>query len=129
MAQTIEQHLLNKLKLEHFLLLEHFSEKVRNGRGDIIAVLDRGYRVIKASSLFYEKGWVDEQNQLVNDNTTLSVEQPYKWKLEESSEGWAFESIPYYVQGALIGFIIYATPPIKSLSKRTKNVTKYSFQV
>ncbi|MBS4210458.1 sigma-54-dependent Fis family transcriptional regulator [Bacillus sp. FJAT-50079] len=128
MAQTIEQHLLNKLKLEHFLLLEHFSERIRKGRGDIIAVLDRGHKVIKASSLFYENDWVNEKNQLVilND-TALAVEQPYKWKSEERSGDWVFESIPFYVQKSLIGFIVYAISPIKSLTNRTRNVTKYSF--
>ncbi|WP_336867245.1 sigma-54-dependent Fis family transcriptional regulator [Peribacillus frigoritolerans] len=118
-TQTIEEKLLSRLKFEHFLLLEHYIETTRKNPSKIVAVLDRGHQVIKASTQWYDKGWIDYNNRLINSLSDCSGTEGMK-------DGWIFESVPFYHQGFPIGFMIHAISKVKPLNK-TRFSTKYSF--
>ncbi|OES44708.1 hypothetical protein BA724_05360 [Domibacillus iocasae] len=118
---------MNHLKFEQFVLLDHYIETTCKNPGRIVAVLDRGYQVIKASPLFYENGWVGQDNRLIDlDNTALSLDAQYKWEAEKGEGGWTFEFIPYLHQGYPIGAVVHALSPIKA-SQNTGNFTKHNF--
>jgi transcriptional regulator of acetoin/glycerol metabolism len=126
-AQIIEEKLLNHLKFEHFILLEHYIEATSKNSGKILAVLDRGYQVVKASSLFYDNGWIDKNNRLIDlDKAVLSLDNKYRWEVEKRNGRWTFELTPYFYQGYLIGTVVHAISPIK-VSNDTGNFTKHSF--
>ncbi|MGG1484093.1 sigma 54-interacting transcriptional regulator [Peribacillus castrilensis] len=118
-TQTIEEKLQSQLKFEHFLLLEHYIETTRKSPSKIVAVLDHGHQVIKASTPWYDKGWIDYNNRLINSLSVCSGTEGMK-------DGWIFESAPLYHQGFPIGFMIHAISKVKPLNK-TGFSTKYSF--
>ncbi|WP_078429393.1 sigma-54-dependent Fis family transcriptional regulator [Alkalihalobacterium alkalinitrilicum] len=126
-AQLIEQKLLNHLKFEQFLLMEHYIEVIGKNPNKNFAVLDRGCSVIKASPLYYEKGWLDKNSHVIDlDKEALWKENKYRWEMEKRDGIWTFEVIPYFFQGYRIGAVLHAIPPVK-LSKKTGNSTKHSF--
>lgn len=126
-AQVIEEKLLSHLKFEQFMLMEHYIEIAHKNHGKSVAVLDRGYQVIKASPLFYENDWIDKNNRIIDlDNVDVSLDHTYRWKEEKRNGGWTFELIPYFHQGCPIGYIVHAISPPKA-SRNTGNVTKHSF--
>ncbi len=128
LAEMIEEKLLNRLKYERFLLLEHYTETIHTSPGKIIAVLDRGHNVIKASPAFYEQRWIDEHSRrliVANASSPLLLEKK-RWKLELAKEGWAFEAVPFYHAGLPIGIVVHAIPKTKRITKKA-HPTKYSF--
>jgi transcriptional regulator of acetoin/glycerol metabolism len=126
-AQIIEEKLLNHLKFEHFILLEHYIETTTKNSDKILAVLDRGYQVVKASSLFYDNGWIDKNNRLIDlDKAVLSSGNKHRWEVEKKNGRWTFELTPYFHQGYPIGTVVHAISPIK-VSNHTGNFAKHTF--
>ncbi|UTR12722.1 sigma-54-dependent Fis family transcriptional regulator [Evansella sp. LMS18] len=126
-AQSVEGKLLNRLKLEHFVLLEHFIDLSNQKSDYIIAVLDRGNNLVKASPEFYTNAWVNQNGKLTildNGNTPL---EPRRWEYKQGNTRWYFELVPYFSQGAIIGTVLYALPSNKKSYNKTRNVTKHTF--
>ncbi|MFE4353626.1 hypothetical protein [Peribacillus butanolivorans] len=63
------------------MLLEHYIETTRKIPSKIVAVLDRGHQVIKASTQWYDKGWIDYNNRLINSLSDCSGTEGMK-------DGW-----------------------------------------
>jgi sigma-54 dependent transcriptional regulator, acetoin dehydrogenase operon transcriptional activator AcoR len=105
--------------LSTFCYLNNYIETTRKIPSKIVAVLDRGHQVIKASTQWYDKGWIDYNNRLINSLSDCSGTEGMK-------DGWIFESVPFYHQGFPIGFMIHAISKVKPLNK-TRFSTKYSF--
>jgi sigma-54 dependent transcriptional regulator, acetoin dehydrogenase operon transcriptional activator AcoR len=125
-GQSIEGILLKHLDLERFILLEQYIKSNIKNQSRILAVIDRGNNVIKASPLFYENGWIGKNNHFVDiDNQSLTLGENYRWEAEKSGGKWTFELNPYFHQGKPIGAIVNAIPPISQVSKG--NSTKYTF--
>ncbi|WP_169801172.1 sigma-54-dependent Fis family transcriptional regulator [Halalkalibacter krulwichiae] len=126
-AQLVEEKLLNRLKFEQFLLMEHYIEISEKKSNKHFAIIDRGCKVIRASPLFYENGWIDKSNYFNELNKEiLWKEAKYSWQIEKRDGIWTFEVIPYFYQEYQIGAILYAIPPVIP-SNNTVNSTKHSF--
>lgn len=126
-ALSIERELQNRLNLEHFFLLEYFMEMTNRKGNCIAAVIDRGYKVIKASPPFYENNWVNQNGNLTILDVSYLPMEPYRWELNGNKGKWAFEATPYYSQGAFIGFFVCATKTSRPLSKGAGNTVKHTF--
>lgn len=110
-AREIEGLLYNQLRIERLRLAQYFVELTHRTTLPL-AVLDRGGRVVKASPLLYEKGWISPQH---------SIEPPYfakefspsttTWEMTDNHKRWLFELSPYYYGGEAIGSIVHALPP------------------
>jgi transcriptional regulator of acetoin/glycerol metabolism len=125
-AQSIEGILQKQLDVERFMLLEQYTNISIKNQNNILAVIDRGNQVIKASPLFYDNGWIGKNNHLTDlDNRTLPLGGNYRWESEKRSGKWKFELNPYFYQGKPIGAIVIAIPPSSQVPK--VNSTKHTF--
>ena len=125
-AQSIEGILQKQLDVERFILLEQYTENSIKHQSNIVAVIDRGNQVVKASPLFYENGWIGKNNHFVDmDHPTFTLGNNYRWESEKRSGTWTFELNPYFYQGKPIGAVVQAIPP--SLKASKANSTKYTF--
>ncbi|MED1646454.1 Fis family transcriptional regulator [Brevibacillus agri] len=73
--QTVESCLRNQLEQERFRLTERFSQLVSSVVGSPFLVLDRGGKVINASNMLYEQGWIDNQQNLIGAPPNVRVER------------------------------------------------------
>lgn len=125
-AQSMEGALQKHLDVERFILLEQYTKNITKNESNILAVIDRGNKVIKASPLFYENGWIGKNNHFVDmDKLSLPIGENYRWESEKRSGKWTFELNPYFYQGKPIGSVVKAIPPSSQISKA--NSTKYTF--
>lgn len=125
-AQTVEKHLYNQLKQERFRLLEYYSEIISSGTKSPLVVLDRGCKVIKASSILYEQSWIDSNHFLVGaPSIAFPLTSKMHWEAEHRKGIWRFELTPYIYGGNPIGAIVQVTPPILTASNHLFYPTKY----
>ncbi|TXK76748.1 GAF domain-containing protein [Paenibacillus sp. N3.4] len=110
-TQDIEKMLYNQLKFERFQLSQYFVELTKRTTLPF-AVLDRGGRVIKASQLLFEKGWIlpDHRMKHISSERELFPSK-MSWEIESSHKMWQFELSPYYYGGMAIGSIVTVLPP------------------
>ncbi|MFC5651397.1 PAS domain S-box protein [Paenibacillus solisilvae] len=110
-AKDIEKILCNQLKFERFRLSQYFVELTKSTTLPL-AVLDRGGRVIKASQLLYEKGWISPNLRMENNSLIIeSFPSRVNWEIEYDNKMWLFECSPYVYGGVAIGSIINVLPP------------------
>lgn len=125
-AHSIEAMLQKKVDIERFILLEQYTENTIKHQSNIVAVIDRGFHVIKASAIFYEYGWIGKNNRLVDiDSLAITLDKNYRWESKKESEKWSFELIPYCYQGKPIGAVVQAISQLSGVAKA--NSTKYTF--
>ncbi|MDR7002644.1 PAS domain S-box protein [Neobacillus niacini] len=113
-AADINRILFNQLKMERFNLLEYYqSQTISRRTFSHLVVLDRGWKVIKASPFLYEQGLIDSNHFLVGvPSLSLSLTLKTHWELEHSKGIWRFELTPYIYGGVPIGAVVQAIPPI-----------------
>ncbi|MGE8203269.1 PAS domain S-box protein [Heyndrickxia sp. NPDC080065] len=112
-AQDVTGILLNQLKLERFKLLEYFqSQNISLQSNSFLVVLDRGWKVVKASPILYEQKLIDSNHFLVGmPSLSLSLTSRTQWEFEYVKGIWRFELTPYIYGGMPIGSIIHVIPP------------------
>jgi PAS domain S-box-containing protein len=110
--QIVEKYLRGQLEQERFRLTERFSHLVSSAVTSPFLVLDRGGKVINASSILYEQGWVDRQQNLIGaPPSAFAIISKMQWEAEHVRGIWRFELIPYIYGGRPIGSVVYAIPP------------------
>ncbi|WP_408008170.1 PAS domain S-box protein [Pseudalkalibacillus sp. A8] len=127
-AQEVTWMLRNQLKLERCKLSEYYQSQSISGQSkSYLAVLDRGWKVIKASPVLYEQGLINSNHFLVNaPSLSLSLESRTYWELEHPKGNWRFTLTPYIYGGMPIGAVVDVIPPIITSIKDTF-AAKYSF--
>lgn len=110
-AENIENMLCNQLRMERYRLAQHYVELTRRTSVPV-AVMDRGGRVIKASKLLYEKGWISP-NHWMEPAALIKRAFPSKacWEDRCDRKTWQFELTPFFYGGSAIGSVIIALPP------------------
>lgn len=111
-AQMVEKHLRSQLTLERFRLMEYYSGLMSSGCTTPVLVLDRGGKVVKASSVLYEQGWIDSNHCLAHlPSITSRLTARMQWEVDHRKGIWRFELTPYIYGGNAIGAIVYVVPP------------------
>ncbi len=113
-AQNVTGMLRNQLKLERFKLSEYYqSLSISQQSKCYLAVLDRGWNVIKASPILYEQGLINSNNFLINTpSLSLSLASRTYWEIEHLKGIWRFELTPFIYGGITIGAVVHVIPPI-----------------
>ncbi|WP_018393655.1 PAS domain S-box protein [Bacillus sp. 37MA] len=127
-AQDGARMLLNQLKLERSKLFEYYqSQNISRQSKSYLVVLDRGWKVIKASPILYEQGLIDSNHFLVSTpSLSLSLTSRKHWEYEHPKGIWRFELTPYIYGGMPIGAVVHVIPPTIPSSKDISFATKYS---
>lgn len=133
-AHSIEERLYHQLKSEHFKMLHYFVEESTRKPNIPIASLDRGGTVIKASSILYQEGWIDNNNRLKGfPDICFPQTTKQAWESQGRNGTWYFEMVPYYHESQPIGAIVQVAPPnmtvraSMSIQTNSKQTTKHSF--
>lgn len=112
-AREIESLLYNQLRIERLRLAQYFVELTHRTTLPL-AVLDRAGRVVKASPILYEKGWISPEHSLEPPSFAKeSLSSTTTWEMTDNLENkrWLFELSPYYYGGEAIGSVVHALPP------------------
>lgn len=110
-AKSVEKLLYNQLIIDRCRLSHCFAEQTKRTALPI-AVLDRGGRVIQASRLLYEEGWISTRQQFVRPpDVPLLFPAKGNWEADKDYRRWQFELTPYFYGGVAIGSIVHAIPP------------------
>ncbi|MDF2814812.1 MAG: sensory box protein [Paenibacillus sp.] len=110
-ARDIENMLYEQLKFERFRLTQYFDELTKKTTQPL-AVLDRGGRVIQASQLLYQNGWISPKHWKENSSLLQqSFPSRVSWEMEYDNKMWLFELSPYFYGGVAIGSIVHVLPP------------------
>jgi len=127
-AHAVEERLAHQLKYEHFKLIEYFLEVSSQKPSIPIVAMDRGFSVIKASSILYEQGWIDSNNRLLGcPDWSGPITTVQRWECEGRNGKWAFELVPYFENNRPIGTIVQIALPSQSIQTNTNHSTKHSF--
>ncbi|MGM7719521.1 PAS domain S-box protein [Metabacillus sp. Hm71] len=112
-AQDVSGMLRNQLKLERFKLSEYYQNyNISLQSKSYLAVLDRGWKVIKASSILYELRLIDSDHFLVSTpSLSLSLTSRTHWEYEHINGIWRFELTPFIYGGISIGAVVHVFPP------------------
>ncbi|MDQ6600761.1 PAS domain S-box protein [Bacillus salipaludis] len=112
-AQDVNGMLHKQLKWERFKLYEYYQSKDISWQSkSCLAVLDRGGKVFKASSLLYEKGLIDSNYYLVSTpSLSLTLASRQYWEYEHRNGIWRFQLTPIIYGGMLIGSVVHVIPP------------------
>lgn len=109
-ARAAERLLRDQLKLERFRLCEYYQSITRPSNTPLL-VLDRGCKVIQASSVLHDQGWIDSNGFLVGaPSISFPIMSRAHWEVEHRKGIWRFELIPYIYGGYPIGAIIQVIP-------------------
>ncbi|MED4729569.1 PAS domain S-box protein [Aneurinibacillus migulanus] len=127
-AQDVTRMLRNQLKFERFKIVEYYqNQNISQQSRSYLVVLDRGWKVIKASPVLYEQGLIDPNHFLVNTpSLPLSLTLRTHWELEHLKGIWRFELTPYIYGGMPIGAIVHVTPPTITSFKGIPFTAEYS---
>ncbi|GIP35064.1 PAS domain S-box protein [Paenibacillus sp. J2TS4] len=110
-AREIESMLYNHLKLERRQLSQYFAELTKTTTLPL-AVIDRGGRVVQASPILYDKGWISANHGMKAPfPANKRIPDRMSWELDDGHKNWRFELSPFYYGGEAIGSIVYALPP------------------
>ncbi|MGJ9385782.1 sigma-54-dependent Fis family transcriptional regulator [Salipaludibacillus sp. CF4.18] len=129
-AYYIEEKLSNQLEKQRAKLVEHFKESSNKEPNKIVAVLDRGGRVLMAHREFYEKNLIDKNQRLVDlDHLSIPLTSTMRWESNKDTSRPAkltFELTPFKHLGIPIGAEVHLITPI-NIAKRKENSSKYTF--
>nr|WP_279326136.1 PAS domain S-box protein [Bacillus sp. FJAT-47783] len=116
-ARNIEKSLYTHLQMERFKLLEHY-QSVSGVSHTPMMVIDRGLKVVKASPVMYENGFIDSDKNLTGAPfTNLSPFTKTNWEVNYKNGRWSFELTPYMYGGTQIGSVVHVIPPAMTLIK------------
>lgn len=106
-TRAVEKQLRNQLEQERFQLSEYFSQLRYSSINIPFLVLDRGSRVIEASPMLHEHGWIDDNRFLVHaPSISFSLTSRIQWEVEHRKGIWRFELTPFIYGGKPIGAVV-----------------------
>nr|WP_295970783.1 PAS domain S-box protein [uncultured Bacillus sp.] len=107
-VQDVTVMLNNQLELERSKLSEYYKIiEISQQSKSYLAVLDRGWKVIKASPILYEQGLIDSNHHLISSpSLSSSLISRSHWKFENQKGIWSFELTPYIYGGIPIGAVV-----------------------
>ena len=109
LTQLIEQRLLGKLQAQRYRLLELCIDQSMRTPNVPIAILDRGRKVVKASPVLLENGWVDQQGRLLAcGDSKLRAGGESTWEVERRNGRWVFTLMPVIEGGQVLGAVVQA---------------------
>ncbi|MEW9672740.1 sigma-54-dependent Fis family transcriptional regulator [Ammoniphilus sp. 3BR4] len=133
-AYAIEEKLYRHLQFEQFKIMEHYKEESIRKPNIPMVCLDRGWKVLQASSLLYQEGWMDKNNRLVGcPDLSFPPKTKQTWESKGKNGTWYFELVPYYHENQPIGAIVHVSPPNRTaraslaIPTDTNPTTKHSF--
>ncbi|URM32262.1 PAS domain S-box protein [Cytobacillus firmus] len=112
-AQDASVLLHNQLNLERFKLVDYYqSQMISHQSKSITAVIDRNWKVIKASQSLYELGLINSNNLFVRSpSRSAPLKLGTRWEVDHLNGTWRFELTPYIYGGIPIGGIVNVFPP------------------